>query len=458
MAAAPSALRDRDRELVLDRYRPLRPIGRGGSGTVWLARDEQSGLEVALKIVPREGKRAARATREMEAATRLRHVRCVRAYGFGEDEGHVYIAYEYLRGSTLRERIRGGDLRDREAVEAVAQVLDALAHAHANGIIHRDVKPSNVLLEDTPAVSVKLLDFGLAQLDEADTLTNVGDVPGTLAYISPERLIGAEATERSDVWAVGVMLWEALAGDHPFWGVPLPKVAGAIAAGAPPLADKRPDLPRRLLEAVDAALALNPAQRPTAAALAARLRAILDPRRPPAREPRRERSLRPKPQVRFSERLPVAVVSALAALAGVTLLPFWPGVLMAVLVCAAGIAALAAPRAGLAVALFVPVFPLGNLAQGAALTYAAVALVTFAVAAKVPAASLASVTAALLVVVGLRSVPVGSENLAVCAGAARDALAAQPLLLAAAAVVVLASGLAGRRLRVRASGIAADVH
>ena len=90
------------RDLVLDRYRPLRPLGRGGSGSVWLARDERTGLEVALKIVPREGKRASRAAREMEAASRLRHERCVRAYDFGGDSGHVYIAYEYVQGQTMR--------------------------------------------------------------------------------------------------------------------------------------------------------------------------------------------------------------------------------------------------------------------------------------------------------------------------------------------------------------------
>ena len=97
-------------ELVLDRYRPLRPIGRGGSGSVWLARDERTGLEVALKIVPREGKRASRAAREMEAASRLRHDRCVRAYDFGGDSGHVYIAYEYVQGQTMREALRAGKL------------------------------------------------------------------------------------------------------------------------------------------------------------------------------------------------------------------------------------------------------------------------------------------------------------------------------------------------------------
>src|SRR5687767_1564892 len=134
------------RELVLDRYRPLRPLGSGGSGSVWLARDEQTGLDVALKIVPREGKAADRAEREAEAASRLRHERCLRAYGFGSDSGHVYIAYEYVGGRTLREAMRAGELRDGQAIEAAAQILDGLAHAHSRGIVHRDVKPSNVLL------------------------------------------------------------------------------------------------------------------------------------------------------------------------------------------------------------------------------------------------------------------------------------------------------------------------
>ena len=243
-------------DLVLDRYRPLRPLGRGGSGSVWLARDERTGLEVALKIVPREGKRASRAAREMEAASRLRHERCVRAYDFGGDSGHVYIAYEYVQGSTLRETLRSGKLGDRDAVEASAQILDALAHAHRIGIVHRDVKPSNVLVEVAPTISIRLLDFGLAQFDEADTLTAVGDVPGTLAYIAPERLRGGDATAASDVWAVGVLLWEALVGEHPFWGVPLPQVAAAIEAGAKPIGTARPDVPpatrgRRLLRTDD---------------------------------------------------------------------------------------------------------------------------------------------------------------------------------------------------------------
>src|SRR6266568_8328468 len=189
-------------ELVLNRYRPLRPLGSGGSGTVWLARDERTGLEVALKIVAREGKAAARAEREAAAAARLRHPSCLRAYAFARDPRHVYIAYEFVPGQTFREALRAGDLNDATAIDACAQICDGLAHAHAAGILHRDVKPSNVLLATGDRVSARLLDFGLAQMAEAETLTAHGDVPGTLAYISPERLAGDESTAAADIWSV----------------------------------------------------------------------------------------------------------------------------------------------------------------------------------------------------------------------------------------------------------------
>src|SRR6266545_2327416 len=259
-------------ELVAGRYRPLRPLGSGGSGSVWLARDENTGLDVALKIVPREGKAASRAEREALAAARLRHERCLRAYGLERDSRNVYIAYEYVPGQTMRQALRAGALNDAEAVEAGAQILEALAHAHGRGIVHRDVKPSNVLVADGEAVSVRLLDFGLAQLAEEEPLTATGDVPGTLAYVSPERLRGGPGSAAADIWAVGVLLWEALAGFHPFWNGSLLETARRIETGAAPLAQARPDLPKPLSALVDRMLALNPAARPPAARLAHDLR------------------------------------------------------------------------------------------------------------------------------------------------------------------------------------------
>jgi protein kinase-like protein len=364
-------------ELVLGRYRPVRPLGSGGNGSVWLARDEQHGLDVALKIIPREGKGAARAEREALAARRLRHDRCVRAYDVGHDGSHVYIAYEYVPGRTVREALQANELSDRTTVEIAAQVLDALAYAHRAGIVHRDVKPSNILLENKEEVAVRLLDFGLAQFDGADTLTAVGDVPGTLAYISPERLAGEEASPASDVWSVGVLLWEALADRHPFWGMPIQQVARAIEAGAPPLASERRDLPRRLLGAVDRALAPESESRPRASELAADLRGALKA----PEEKKRPRPTSTVPQLNTTTPLApfasFAVSSGLAAATaalGATLLPFWPPLLVVAIVLAAALAGALRPRLGLAIALAAPIFPLGNEAESAALLYGAFAI------------------------------------------------------------------------------------
>jgi hypothetical protein len=391
------------RDLVLGRYRPVRPLGSGGSGSVWLARDERTGLDVALKIIPREGKAAARAEREALAARRLRNDRCVRAYDVGHDASHVYIAYEYVPGRTVREAMRADAVSDRTALEIAAQVLDALAHAHRAGIVHRDVKPSNILLEDRDEVAVRLLDFGLAQFDGADTLTAVGDVPGTLAYISPERLAGEEATPESDVWAVGVLLWEALAGRHPFWGVPLQDVARLIEAGAPPLATARRDLPRRLLATVDGALSLDPGSRPRASSFAADLRAAT--RQAPAREAARRQASAvsarlPRPLAFAARLLPIGLAAA-TALLGATLLPFWPAILVAAIVAGAALGAWLDPRIGLAIALAAPVFPLGNMAQGAALAYGAFAIAWRVLSGREPRTGLLFMAGPLLAPLGL---------------------------------------------------------
>jgi eukaryotic-like serine/threonine-protein kinase len=369
-------------ELVLGRYRPLRPLGSGGSGSVWLARDERNGLDVALKIVPREGKAAPRAEREAEAAAQLRHPACQRAYAFGRDSRHVYIAYEYVPGRTFREALRSGELDDASAIEAAAQVLEALAHAHRHGIVHRDIKPSNVLLAEGKRVSVRVLDFGLAKMREAETLTAQGDVPGTLAYIAPERLAGGGTTGAADVWAVGVMLWEALAGRHPFWHSSLLETARAIESGAAPLRSVRPDLPQALLRAVDRALHLDASRRPDAASLAATLRLAVQ---------KRVRSRPGGPVIAVPALAPRVVPAVLAALvAGWTAwaIPFYPSGW------SFGLAALAAattflrPRLGLAFTLAVPVLPLGNIAAGAAVLYLAAALAVLVLSWREPGSGL----------------------------------------------------------------------
>jgi hypothetical protein len=376
-------------ELVLNRYRPLRPLGSGGSGSVWLARDERTGLDVALKMVAREGKAAARAEREAKTAAHLRHPACLRAYGFGRDSRHVYIAYEFIPGRTYRDALRAGDLTEEDAIDACAQVCDGLAHAHAAGILHRDIKPSNVLLADGDRVSARVLDFGLAQTTDAETLTEAGDVPGTLAYISPERLVGGEATPAADVWAVGVMLWEALAGRHPFWRGSMLETARAIEGGARPLGELRPDLPKRLLRLVDSTLSTNPSRRPSARELADALRGAASfgsTPRPALSLPRRIEA----------GRVLTAVLAAIFAGWISAALPFYPHGWPVLLALGAFAATLLRERVGIALALAVPVFPLGNISLGLALLYMALAAGWFLVTWREPRATLLFVVGPLL--------------------------------------------------------------
>ncbi len=397
-------------------------------GSVWHAYDERHSREVALKIVPRTGTAGPRAEREAAAAAQLRHPACLRAYALAKDEGHVYIAYEYVPGRTLRHALERGELDDAAAVEVAAQVLEGLAHAHARGIVHRDVKPSNILLADGDDLSARLLDFGLALVTEEETLTAAGDVPGTLAYISPERLSGKTAGPATDVWSVGVLLWEALAGRHPFGAGPFLEIAKRIGRGAPSLATARPDLPRPLIALVDKALAPEPAKRPAAARLASTLR--------------RTATARPRRRVAIPRRSPheaaaLITAAAPALLAGWTAstLPFfpayWPGALAAV----AGLLALAGPRIGLAFALTVPILPLGNISLGLAILYGAVACGWFVLFWNRPRAALLFLAGPILAPVGaLGFLPLATVS---AGGAIRRAAQTAAAVLAAAAVAAI---------------------
>jgi hypothetical protein len=424
--------------LVLDRYRPLRPLGSGGMGSVWHAFDTRKEREVALKIVARAGTAGPRAEREATSAAQLEHPACLRAYALARDEGHVYIAYEYVPGRTLRHALERGELDDAAAVEAAAQILEGLAHAHARGIIHRDIKPANVLLVDGPEISVRILDFGLALVREEETLTAAGDVPGTLAYISPERLSGDPAGAATDVWSTGVLLWEALAGRHPFGQVPFLELAKRIGRGAPSLSTARQDLPKPLVRLVDSALAIDPAKRPPAEKLATELR------RAPKRRPRpavaRQRFRRPSlPTLPpFVPKLAPALLAGLFTgwvTSTVAFFPaYWP----------IGLAALAAaltfrtPRLGLAFALAVPILPLGNISLGLSILYSAAAAAWLVLFWPRPRTAFLFVAGPLLGALGLLAlVPL----VALPAGdAARRAAQAAAAVLAAAAVAALAGG------------------
>jgi hypothetical protein len=420
-------------DLFLGRYRPLRPLGSGGMGHVWLARDERSGLDVALKIVAREGKSGHRAEREARAASALRHERCQRILSLARDPSHVYIAYEYIPGRTLREAMRSGELDDAAAIEVAAQISEALAHAHGRGIVHRDVKPSNVLLAETGKVDVRLLDFGLAQMAEFDTLTALGDIPGTLAYISPERLHGLPATAAADIWGVGVLLWEALAGQHPFWGGDMTETSRSIQAGAPSLATMRPDLPDHVVETVASALLVNPQRRPSAERLAHELRSL--PKRRKRKGSKTAAPARPRKAI-LGERLLPGALSGIASGWVTATIPFYPSHWPAALAATGAALAFAAPRAGLVFALAAAFFPLANISLGLAVVYAALA-------AGWTALNWRDARSGLLLVVGPLLAPVAALTLIpVAAQAARGRVrrAAQ-----AAGAVLVAAIVAGLR-------------
>jgi protein kinase-like protein len=449
--------------LVLNRYLPVRPLGTGGSGSVWLAREVQTEREVALKIVPREGTAGSRAEREAAAAARLRHPRCLRAHALARDSGHVYIVYEYIAGKTLREAMRAGELGDAATLEAAAQVLEGLAHAHSHGIVHRDVKPANVLLVDGRGISVKLFDFGLALMHEEQSLTAHGDIPGTLAYISPERLRGEAAGPAADVWAVGVLLWESLAGFHPFWGGTLIDTAKSIGKGAPSLREQRPDLPRPIVACVDRALALAPGRRPTAASLAQGLRQVapalerrpvrrtasrlrLAARRPaPAPAPRRA-ALSPADVEEPAQRAVAAVGAGAFAGLVTAALPFFPAGWPLGVAAAAALITLLSEPAGLAFCLAVPILPLGNYSLGLAGLYAIVAAALLVVVWRTPRAG-------LLVVLGAGLGAIGALGLLPLLALAVRWPARRALCVAGAVLVAAAVGSAARvgELRMPAS-------
>ncbi len=300
----------------------------------------------------------------------------------------------------MRQALAAGELRDDEAVEVAAQVLEALAHAHARGIVHRDVKPSNVLLAEAASIDARLLDFGLAQMAEFETLTAIGDVPGTLTYVSPERLRGETASAAADVWAVGVVLWEALARRHPFPSERSVGTSRRIRAGAPPIESLRPDLAPGLRAALGKALALDPRERPSAAAFADELRA------PPRRRARPSAPRRAHAPRRTLERARIAAAVGTKLLpAGVAALwtgwvsfslPFYPAGWPLALTIAAGALGLGLSRFAFPFALAVSCFPLANISIGLALVFAAVAVVWCAFGWSDPPANAVAVAGPLL--------------------------------------------------------------
>ncbi|MFI5689048.1 serine/threonine-protein kinase [Streptomyces sp. NPDC051636] len=268
--------------LIAGRYRLLAKLGHGGMGTVWRAKDETVDREVAVKeprvpdnLPERERANAfERMRREARAAARLDHPAVVNVHDVAVVDGQPWIVMELVRGRSLGSALQEGTLDAREAARIGLQVLGALEAAHAAGILHRDVKPDNVLLGSHDRVV--LTDFGIAQIEGETSLTDTGGFVGSPEYIAPERVLGQRPGPASDLWSLGVVLYAATEGVSPFRRSNTPATLQSVlnAAPAPPAAARGP-----LAEVITGLLQKDPAHRPNAA----RVRALLETAaKPPA--------------------------------------------------------------------------------------------------------------------------------------------------------------------------------
>ena len=241
-------MRDKAESLVgqqLGHYETIALLGEGGMGAVYLARDTKLGRKVALKLLPSyftsDGDRLRRFEQEACAASSLNHPNILTIYEIGETNGTHFIATEFIEGETLRECMKRGPTEIGEVLHVAEQVASALAAAHEAGIIHRDIKPENIMVR--PDALVKVLDFGLAKLTnqpatspEATTRalvkTSSGVVMGTVPYMSPEQALGREVDHRSDLFSLGVLLYEMATGQSPFAGGSVSRDVGSDSARA----------------------------------------------------------------------------------------------------------------------------------------------------------------------------------------------------------------------------------
>src|SRR5215831_11517479 len=252
-----------------NRYELQREVAQGGMAEVYLAHDQLLDRPVALKALfpeyAREPSFVERFRREAQAAANLNHPNIVAIYDWGQEAGTYFIVMEYVEGRSLRDLIRSeAPVDPNQAAEITGEIASALAFAHRSGVVHRDVKPGNVLL--TRSGTVKVTDFGIARAGASDGLTQTGSVMGTATYFSPEQAQGLPVDGRSDVYALGVVMYEMVTGVAPFTAdSPVSVAYKHVREEAVPPSERNPDIPRDLEVIIATALAKDPEHRyPTA--------------------------------------------------------------------------------------------------------------------------------------------------------------------------------------------------
>jgi serine/threonine-protein kinase len=242
---------------TLSHYRVLKKLGEGGMGEVYLAEDTKLKRRVALKFLPTQyasdEEFKTRFKREAQAAAALNHPNVITIHEVAEHESRPYIAMEYVQGESLKDLSVGKDLSISRIIDIGIQICEGLAKAHPAGIVHRDIKPQNILIDKDGRV--RILDFGLAKLKRDAMLTQIGTTVGTVAYMSPEQARGEEVDHRTDIWALGVILYEMLTGQMPFKGEHDQAVIYSILNTYPqPISALRPEMPYELEQVVNNSL------------------------------------------------------------------------------------------------------------------------------------------------------------------------------------------------------------
>src|SRR5207344_679984 len=238
---------------------------RGGMATVWIAQDPLLSRRVAVKLLLPElavdDALRVRFRNEAIAAAKLTHPGIVATYDTGDDDGTAYIVMELVEGRTLRRLMDDhGRLSVHEAVDISSQVADALEHAHRQGLVHRDIKPANVLVQTDGRV--KVTDFGIAKAAGGDDLTRTGTVMGTARYLAPEQVNGKPTDPRTDVYALGLLMFEALVGHPPFGGdTDIATAMARLTTAAPAVRAERPEVSQALDDVIHRCLARQPAAR-----------------------------------------------------------------------------------------------------------------------------------------------------------------------------------------------------